>query len=292
MKAMTLNMHSMVEEECIALAWPARLQTIVERIAKERYDVIALQEVNQPMDAAAVAAETLKQGGYVPATGEEVIRQGNAAYELTEKLRKKGLEYQWSYAVSHIGYSRYEEGTAMLSLLPVEQACVLSVSKDTELGNWTYRRQVGLRIQLKSGWLWAFSVHFGWWKAETGTSSFLEQWDKMKEGLKGISHEQILLLGDFNNEAHVQGEGYDDIMKDKKWQDLYLQCIEEKEGEALYTVEGQIAGWQGYPAVRKRIDYIFSNEEVAVSSYRTVFDGKNGQVVSDHFGVEAEFQLE
>ena len=55
MKIMTLNTHSWLEEEP-----REKLKQIAQKICHEQYDVIALQEVNQTMDAKRLTSEQLK----------------------------------------------------------------------------------------------------------------------------------------------------------------------------------------------------------------------------------------
>lgn len=58
MKLLTLNTHSLLEEN-----FEKKLEWFVEIILKEKPDIIALQEVNQSMDAP-LASQSFWQVGY------------------------------------------------------------------------------------------------------------------------------------------------------------------------------------------------------------------------------------
>lgn len=93
-------------------------------------------------------------------------------------------------------------------------------------------------------------------------------------------------MGDFNNEAEVQEEGYAYMQKTApQILDTYVEA-EEKIGSA--TVLDDIDGWEG-DTNEKRIDYIFTDYTGDIKSSRVVFDGQREPIVSDHFGVVVEF---
>ena len=94
------------------------------------------------------------------------------------------------------------------------------------------------------------------------------------------------LLGDFNSEADVRGEGYDLILR-SGWQDTYRLARQRDDG---YTVVQAIDGWRDAPdaAAKKRIDQIWCSQAVPVHSSRVVFGGKQEPRVSDHAGVLIE----
>ena len=96
------------------------------------------------------------------------------------------------------------------------------------------------------------------------------------------------LLGDFNSEADVRGEGYDLILR-SGWQDTYRLARQRDDG---YTVVQAIDGWRDAPdaAAKKRIDQIWCSQAVPVHSSRVVFGGKQEPRVSDHAGVLIEVE--
>ena len=62
-------------------------------------------------------------------------------------------------------------------------------------------------------------------------------------------------------------------------------CLANMRDEG-FTVTDKIDGWEN--ANKKRIDYIFCNFTADIKYSKTIFDGKNYAVVSDHFGVMTE----
>ena len=59
----------------------------------------------------------------------------------------------------------------------------------------------------------------------------------------------------------------------------------------LATYQKQIDGWKEKETKAMRIDYIWSNAKVKVSSSNVVFNDKNYPIVSDHYGVMIEVLL-
>ena len=122
-------------------------------------------------------------------------------------------------------------------------------------------------------------IHTGWW--QDGEEPFLRQWEALTEQLPREG--TVWLMGDFNNPAELRGEGYDRMLL-SGWYDSY-RLASDPLGEE--TVRGVIDGWQGRAVGRERfrIDHLWCNRPAAVRDYRTVLDGRDGPVVSDHFGV-------
>ena len=106
MKAITLNTHSWMEEEP-----QEKLAQIVDFLATQEADVIALQEVNQLISA----KEIIPDDYFCPQENQYPIREDNFAYLIVQALRKRGLNYYWSYSRAHVGYDIYDEGMAILS---------------------------------------------------------------------------------------------------------------------------------------------------------------------------------
>ena len=289
MKLLTLNLHSQVEIRGMDLSWEQRFHDLVERILQEQYDIIALQEVNQPESGRRLTAEDLKDTGYVGISEEEVIREGNTVMELAKALREKGTSYQWSYCISHRGYPTFEEGTAMLSRLPVQRAFSLDVSKEEEKGRWTYRRQTSMEMVQDGKRVIASSGHFGWWNGRDGSDGFPAQWGRVMEQLGSLEDATAFVMGDFNNADTVRGEGYDLVTEKDGFFDSYVLAEQKPERDSIATtLTATIDGWENNQGDANRLDYIMMSRPLKVSSYHTVFDGKNAPVVSDHFGVEVE----
>ena len=274
LKVLTLNAHSLLEWDNTFC-----LENLTDAIIREDVDVVVMQEVNQTVEAPYAEPDALKADGYVPCDSEAKIRTDNYALSAAKLLKQKGREFSWTWGFAHPAYRHLEEGEAVLSRLPVLQADNVCVS--TPAGHC--RRVIpGLQVQLADGPVWFRSVHMGWWKDEE--EPFLDQWEKMSRAAAG--KQMAFLLGDFNSEAAVRGEGYDLIARDG-WQDTYCLAQHKDDG---YTVVQAIDGWRDTPdaAEKKRIDQIWCSKVIPVKSSRVVFRGTQEPQVSDHAGILIE----
>ena len=154
----------------------------------------------------------------------------------------------------------------------------LLLSQINDYNNWKTRRTLGIC----AGDVWYYTVHLGWWKDEV--EPFAPQWEKLSKAAG--AKKTAFLLGDFNSEADVRGEGYD-LVLGSGWQDTYRLA---QQRDAGYTVVEAIDGWRDAPdaAAKKRIDQIWCSKAVAVKSSRVVFGGLQEPQVSDHAGVMIE----
>ncbi|WP_026688519.1 endonuclease/exonuclease/phosphatase family protein [Alteribacter aurantiacus] len=258
MKLLTLNCHSWQEEN----QWE-KIRTIAQVIDENDYDVIALQEVSQHVDS------TELYGG---------VKDDNFAYVLVEELKKRGNDrYSMVWDVAHLGYDVYEEGLAILTKHPVVSTESFYITKSEDTSFWKTRKVVGATIRYLEKEMTFYSCHLGWWDDEE--ESYKDQVDRLVK--KAGNHEVYFLLGDFNNDAGKEGEGYDYLLS-KELVDTYTLAMATDDGT---TVVGDIAGWDGNEK-GLRIDYIFSNISLPVHGSNVIFNSKNKPVVSDHFGVE------
>ncbi len=271
MKLLTLNTHSLLEEN-----YGQKLKEFITTVAREAPYIIALQEVNQKQDAAAVPQGRLD--GYISCKPRAVIREGNHALAVVERLRAFDLSYHWTWLPIKRGYGQYDEGVAVMSRPPMEATDVVTVSHTEDYNDWKTRRLLGVRI----GGTWFYSVHLGWW--DDPEEPFAAQWVKVNTHM--TDRGRVFLMGDFNSPAEKRGEGYDLVIRDG-WLDTYDMASIKDDG---ITVSGRIAGWthRELPAAGARVDHIFCNLPCKVSSSRVIFNGDNGSVVSDHFGVLVE----
>ena len=217
--------------------------------------------------------------GYYPCPGNMVLlKADNHAAAVARMLEEADCAYHWSWLPAKIGYDRYDEGMAVFSRAPIMQAENLLLSQINDYNNWKTRRALGIC----AGDVWYYTVHLGWWKDEE--EPFADQWNILAAaaGAKPLA----FLLGDFNSEADVRGEGYDLILR-SGWQDTYRLAQQRDDG---YTVVQAIDGWRDAPdaAAKKRIDQIWCSQTVPVHSSRVVFGGKQEPRVSDHAGVLIE----
>lgn len=273
MKLLTLNTHSLVEENYIE-----KLEHFVWAVSEEQPDVIALQEVNQSCFAAEIPARQLKGFTFC---GNIPVRADNHAYRAVKMLSEKDIDYCWTWLGMKQGYGRYDEGIGLLSKSPILEADVKLISAIDDYNNWKTRKIIGIRTE-SCPEEWFYSVHLGWW--DDSEEPFQPQWKKLVAHVSNKG--RVWLMGDFNSPAKVRGEGYDMIRK-YGWHDSFV-LAENK--DAGYTVGGVIDGWRDKLSDAKgmRIDQIWCSEKTEVASSRVIFNGKNRPVVSDHYGVIIE----
>lgn len=232
-------------------------------------------------------AETFEDPGFIKADGDDPgvdIKADNFALLIVEGLRKRGLDYYWSWTANHIGYDTYDEGVAILSLLPFEAESLL-VSECEDYTHHYTRRVLKASVQNDRNKWTVLSCHNSWWKDGEGRELFKNEWDKTLTLLEDDKETSLLVMGDFNNEASIKKEGYDYVKVTTPYLSDSYPAAEETVGEA--TVISAIDGWNDHPD-EKRIDYIFTDNRQTIETYHVVFDGQNGPPVSDHFGVEAD----
>lgn len=277
MKLLTLNTHAWHEEE-----QEKKISQLADFINERGFDLIALQEVNQSSPAEQAGPQRLAR--YVEAEPGVAIRTDNYALLLLEQL---DTPYYWTWLPTHSAYrGRYDEGVAVLTREPITDTVYGYVSGIRDYMNYKTRRLLAVKTSTggaDSEPIWLCSAHCGWWHDEE--EPFRGQWDRAEALLKPLrdAGEKLFLLGDLNNVAQIRGEGYDYVM-DHGWCDLYTAALEKDEGS---TVLKAIGGWEDNKQPL-RIDYILSGGPIAAKKSEVVLDGKNGPVVSDHFGVAAE----
>lgn len=280
MKVLTLNTHSWVEDKP-----EEKLKQLADELAKQDYDIIALQEVNQSISTAAAQSDTFicpkEERFAVPVT------EDNFAYQLVNQLQSKGLTYYWSWAATHVSFNQYDEGIAILSREPFTAESYL-VSSTQVYSNYYTRKILNAHIDIDGTSFNVFSVHFSWWQDAEGNQLFKDDWKETVKKLNPSDNAHLLLMGDFNNDPSEKGEGYDLVGKTAPFLKDAYEIAESRIGEATITQE--IDGWEGH-IDEKRIDYIFVGEEIGVDTCRVVFDGKREPIVSDHFGVEARLNI-
>ncbi|GGE29094.1 endonuclease/exonuclease/phosphatase family protein [Streptococcus himalayensis] len=266
---LSLNTHSWMEEN-----QEEKLQLLVSRILERDYDLVALQEVNQLMDSQEIADPL----HYQSAEGIG-IHEDHYALRLVEELAKQGKDYYWSWAYNHIGFDRFHEGVAILSKTPLT-AEVLTVSSMDDPADYHTRKVLLVETEIDGQTIAVGSVHLSWWD-----KGFQEEWTRLERHLKDIQ-KPFILMGDFNNP--VDYEGYQHILKSS----LALQDSHKvaRSIRGTCTVEGDIAGWEGNREALK-IDYLFASKEWNLKRSHVVFDGENGAVISDHYGLEVEMNF-
>ena len=266
MKLITLNTHSWQETDNASC-----LRHVAEAMKEIRPDVIALQEVNQRMDAKEASLERLLESGYAPAGSS--AGEDNWALLLAEQL----LGYHWTWIFAHVGYRTWAEGLALFSKSPILETRVADLSAPE-----VRLRRKALAVRNGDGWFCA--VHLGWWGDER--DPFPAQWEKLDRFARGLGG-PCWVLGDFNNPPHLRDQGYDLIIRGG-WEDCYARA-ETRDGGV--TVPGQIDGWRETEVNGFRLDFCFAGQPGKTLRSKVVFDGETFPVVSDHFGVLTEEAL-
>lgn len=257
MKLLTLNCHSWQEENQIE-----KISYIAKVINEKEYDAIALQEVSQ-LICSDIAYDNVKANNFALLLQDELKKLGNENYTL-----------HWD--VAHIGYDIYEEGLCLMTKLPVVKKESFNISMSDDINFWKTRKIVKLNVVYNNYEISLYSCHLGWWNDEE--EPFKEQFDKL---FMQIENDKFaFVMGDFNNNANVENEGYDYICE--KLFDTYNLSKNKDSG---ITVKGKIAGWDKNKE-NLRLDLILSNKEIKVESSNVIFNGINKNVVSDHYGLE------
>lgn len=275
MKILTLNTRSLLDDD-----YQQKLGWFIEGILREMPDIIALQEVNQSASEEEIDVEMLE--GQYPVPGCMRIRRDNHAAQVAWRLRQAGIECSWAWIPLKLGYGRFDEGVAILSL-GRKIRCVdqFPVSKNSDYLNWRTRGVLGVQVEGLEDWF--YTVHMGWWDDEL--ERFLDQWKKLNCLLTSRRMcGPVWLLGDFNSPDDHRGEGYDRVAA-CGWIDTYQTAREKGNG---ITVPGIIDGWEDKQLSGLRLDYVWCSRPIPILSSRTIFDGVNGPMVSDHFGVIVE----
>ena len=275
MKILTLNTHSLQEEN-----YEQKLNWFVEGILKERPDIIAMQEVNQSVDAEQIDPEQL-QGQY-PVPGCVCVRWDNHAARVANLLRQAGVECYWSWLPIKLGYKKYDEGVAILSLgRPIRSIDQFPISRVNNYQNWRTRAVLGVQLEGLEDWF--YTVHMGWW--DDTAERFLDQWKRLNSCIASKRMcGQVWLIGDFNAPDQVPGQSYDYITA-CGWRDTYKIAAQD----TGITVPGIIDGWQEKLKDKQvkglRLDYIWCSRKQEIRAARIMFNGEREPVVSDHFGV-------
>lgn len=276
MKLLTLNTHSLLEEN-----YAQKLEWFVETILREKPDIIALQEVNQTCDADILAPDMLE--GQYPVPGCMRIRRDNHAAAVARMLRSAGVVCWWAWIPVKLGYGKYDEGVAVLSLgRPIRCVDAFPVSKINDYHSWRTRAVLGIQVEGMEDWF--YSLHMGWWDDEV--ERFLDQWKTlncciMSKRMCG----NVWLMGDFNAPDTVHGQSYEH-MAASGWFDTFQLAHSRDSG---ITVAGAIDGWRQRPVFNMengmRLDYIWCSRKQDIRASRVLFNGVKEPVVSDHFGV-------
>ena len=262
MKLLTLNCHAWQEENQVE-----KIKYLAQVIKEKQYDVIALQEVSQLINQ----------------NDENKVKADNYAVVLLSELMKLGItDYQFIWDFSHIGFDVYEEGLAILTRYHIERAHSFVVTQANDVTNYRTRRIVAIDFISNNQPVSVYSCHLGWF--HDTEEPFTGQVDEL---VSRLNKERLnIVVGDFNNDANLSGEGYDYLLS-KGLLDTYHLALKKDEGT---TVAGKIDGWEENKK-GLRIDLVLSDKPVNVLSSHVIFNGSHKDIVSDHFGVEVELNI-
>ena len=144
MKLLTLNCHSWQEENQVE-----KIKYLANVIKEKQYDVIALQEVSQRIDANSVDSK---------------IKEDNFARLLIKELNKLDeYKYNFIWDYSHIGYDIYEEGLAILTIHEIKDYKSFYISQSNNKNDYRSRNIVSITIEQNGELVDFYSCHTGWW---------------------------------------------------------------------------------------------------------------------------------
>ncbi|MBE7037277.1 MAG: hypothetical protein E7404_00010 [Ruminococcaceae bacterium] len=269
MKVMTINTHSYIEKNS-----EKKLDIFVDAINRIKPDIIAMQEVNQSKDEL-----LLKKNEHITECGIG-IKTNNFAYRVLVKLNNMGNNYHLVWLGIKRGFEVFDEGLCFLSKVPIKKHKEILLSRTDDINNWKKRMALGININDE----WFYNVHFGRW--DDKEESFYDQWRTFEKNIS--QNEKVWVMGDFNSPSDIKNEGYDLVLSGDFYDTYYLA----KNKDEGYTVRGKIDGWDDKDIKKSRIDYIFTNEKYDIKSSYTIFNGKNEEIISDHFGIIIDFERE
>jgi len=278
---LTLNLHTWQESNQIE-----KLDRIAPYVAEENLTCLCLQECGQRTSSSRVH-------------DGETLRTDNAAYLLQSKLSAHGLKYSMVWEYSHDSFGSYEEGSAILTQLPILGTCARYVSKTTEPADVQARNVVMTRLAVSpNAVIDVYSVHLSPPEAGladqldsladfvTETPDILEHMKPPAPKRRGpprkrvateeqpVSTRLVCLAGDMNDtpDGHVKALGARG----------FLEASSRARAEVPDAATFEDGSW---------IDYVFIKPALRPQAARVVFNGSDAPPVSDHYGVVVEFEV-
>ena len=244
-----------------------KLQIFTKAMAKYKPDVIALQEIMQPIEANNSDYPCIN-AGKIP------LKEGNHALNIVKELDNLGLKYNFVWLGFKRSYESFDEGLVIMTPHKIINIDIVTMSPFDKYDNWKTRKALGVLINGQ----WFYSIHMGWW--DDPVSPLQDELKRLQRAVE--SKEKLWLMGDFNSVAEERGKGYD-MVASLGLYDTYNLAVNKDEGITAYT---DIDGWGEKKEPKGvRIDYIFSSIKENVESSFTIFNGRNEERVSDHFGI-------
>ncbi|MBQ9085987.1 MAG: endonuclease/exonuclease/phosphatase family protein [Clostridia bacterium] len=273
MKLLTWNTHSLVGKEKEQIREEQR--QVAAYLGEHCPDVVALQEVNQPREGAIVPRDSIERLSscecHMP------LREGNYLLDLMGELP---AGYRGVWLPMKKSYDRWEEGLAFLYRGKAAELRWLPLSLSRDYNNWKTRMALFLRREGEADWF--CNLHLGWWEDEE--EPFLNQWHRLARALP--RGERLWLMGDFNSSPDIRGEGYDTVASGGFY-DCYT-LARQRQGEETVT-RTDLDGWRERASRGSmRIDQVWCRHPARIRVCRICMDGKEGPLVSDHYGVWVE----
>lgn len=259
MKLLTINTHSHIEPD-----YDKKCDIFTDAILRHRPDIIAMQEVNQRIDAP-----------YIGLGKGFDVKKDNHAIRITRMLYDSGVKYNCFWYGFKNSCDVYQEGIAVLSLKPAEKTHICRISRTDDLNNWKTRYALGVKIANE----WFYSVHMG--RYDDKYESYKKQFESVCENID--STKKVWLMGDFN--CPDTCDEYSNMIN-SGWFDTYTLASKKDSG---VTVPGDIDGWRNEKINDMRIDYILTNYSSDIKSSEVIFNGENEDIISDHFGVIIDY---
>jgi endonuclease/exonuclease/phosphatase family metal-dependent hydrolase len=212
-KVLTLNINSYGDRQG---PWPVRIGLIREVIEDACPDVIALQAVSRD-------------------PGQ--FQGQDQAEQIATLFNRYGFAY---YQPGMALPDGSEQGSAILSRLPIVERDYRRLTLLPGLEDDTQRAFLHAQLRLSTGWLHLFNAYFSWVPKQVALN--VREAVEDMEGITGPA----LLVGDMNT---APSEPALALLREHGWTDLWAETYPEMDGFTFFE-EG---------ALVKRIDYAWAN---------------------------------
>lgn len=247
MRLLTLNLHCRQE-----VRWRENLEILADFITTNDIDVVALQEVAQPL-------------------GSEVLSADNDAQILVSLLLNRGQQFQAHWTLNHIGFDSWYEGVAILSRYPIKTVEEIQLSETAEVTNWQTRKAQIVTLDLETDSVSLCNLHLG-----IEGQALLE----LRRLTEVHNLRNTIVVGDFNiSDSHPD---YDLASSLLGLPDVYQEVV----GKSDPTFFPGADGWGGHQG--QRIDYVFGHGALSI---QRAFTGGQSPRISDHMGLLVDFSV-
>ena len=278
---LTLNLHTWQESDQLE-----KFDRIARFVSQENLTCLCLQECGQRSSSPFVV-------------DSDSQRSDNAAYLIQDRLEVYGLKYSMIWDFSHNSFGSYEEGSAILTQLPILGHCSRYVSEGDDPRSVQTRNVIMARLAAApNSVIDLYSTHLsppvaGLESQIAELLAFVDETPEMLERMKPpppkrrgpprkrvpaedvpVSTRMVCVAGDMNEEPGglVKAFAANGLL----------------EASAGARESGSVAGtfedgrW---------IDYVFIRPALRPQRARVVFAGSDAPPVSDHYGIVVEFEV-